>query len=78
MAQRRRNWPGNKISFQDVVCNTFNTELLSFLFTKWQTQETERSHGKQEFKTRFCFNYFPCDGVTNTQATCSQAFISTF
>ena len=29
----------------------------------------EGSHGKEVFKARFYFNYFPCDGVTNSQVS---------
>ena len=45
--------------------------LPSFVFTRWQTQFTEREHAQQVFKTRFYFN--TCCSDTNTQR--SQEFI---
>ena len=67
--------PGTKF-LSVAFCNALNAGLLSFTFTKWWTQYTEREHAKQALKIKYYFNYFTHYGDTDTQG--SQEFIPKF
>ena len=50
-----------------IFCNNLNAGLPSFMFTRWQTQYTEREHVKHVLKTRFHSNQLTCYTGNNTQ-----------